>query len=120
MDEQLLAALDKIDLGKLFATPTVQERMARVVNRLSQHQDNFRSSVRSNLMAMLIEIWQNPDGLTPQQVFDLIGPRGATVLQVMEIFWPMLVKSFPESETKSPRPDGVVLVVNADGTVTVK
>jgi hypothetical protein len=64
-------------------------------------------------------IWQNPYGMTPQQVFDLLGTRAAGLLSLKDAILPMLDLAFPNEVVDRLKPQSVMLTVNADGTVTV-
>jgi len=69
-------------------------------------------------------VWQNPFGLTPQEVFDLYGKKAAKLLavSVATINYLNYARAFlrnPGEVIKSLKPAGTTLTVNPDGTVTV-
>lgn len=65
-------------------------------------------------------IWENPRGLTPQEVFDVIGKDGALLLAYLN----SVVKSLndigiEEKPFADPVPNDKETKANPDGTVTV-
>jgi hypothetical protein len=69
-------------------------------------------------------VWNNPQGLTPQQVFDRYGTRAYGLLVLSEATRTYLnqARQFladPGAELVSRKPEGVNLVIAEDGKVTV-
>lgn len=71
-------------------------------------------------------IWHNPHGLTPKQVFELIGTDAAMLFafsydtgELINQAAAMLADSGTEGVNNSI-PEGVAYTVNADGSVTIE
>jgi hypothetical protein len=79
----------------------------------------------ANLMRMTMDnvehlVWENPYGLAPQEVFDLLGPDAAQMVVYRETFLPMLQQVFGADQIVSKRPKDAALTVDPSGTVKVK
>ena len=103
-------------LSDLFAPPTPEQQTARI---LADTLDGAKNVNRSALDNALLMIWSNPYGLTPQQVFNILGTRAAALLQLKALIVPLLEAAFPGEPISDPKPANVNLVTNEDGTVTV-
>src|ERR1700733_10468042 len=62
-------------------------------------------------------IWNNPNGLTPQESINLYGPNGVALVQLSGLLCGLL--GAIGSTTPNPVPAGWALAPNADGTVTI-
>lgn len=65
-------------------------------------------------------VWRNPHGLTPQEVFDVLGSDGAAVVAWRNWLLPALQNS-PDlvNQWSDLRPPAAVVTINPDHTVTV-
>lgn len=104
-------------LSDLMSEPTAAERTAALMRDeiagLSNH-------IRASYENLLRTIWQNPYGLSPQDVFDVLGNRGAAFVRARGLFEQLLTEAFPANPPSDPKPKYAVLQVNEDGTVAVK
>ena len=65
-------------------------------------------------------IWVNPYGLTPQQAFNALGNRSASLVDFLTRIAVAINQTGPDSmDVVSSKPAGVVLTKNPDGTVTL-
>lgn len=104
------------DIADLFTEPTAQERTAQI---LRDSLEGGRNVIRASLENVERMIWANPFGLSPQEVFDILGTRAGPLLALKATLLPILVASFPGQAIGRLKPDNVTLVVGEDGTVTI-
>jgi hypothetical protein len=106
---------------KTLFDKTPASAAAETIHRLECCLGALRSHNLSLVDEALQLIWHNPKGLTPQQVFDLLGSKAGPLIQAKDYLWPLIVASTAEGETlpKDHKPEGVTLKINEDGTVTV-
>ena len=65
-------------------------------------------------------IWENPFGLTPQDVFTSLGRRGESVVNHLTALRQAVNATAPVgSGVASSKPGGVTVTLNPDGTVTL-
>lgn len=103
-------------LGDLFTEPTAEQWTAQI---LRDECEGLRNHARASYENILSVVWRNPRGLTPQQVFTVLGHRGAAMLKAKELFGAMLAEAFPANPPSDPKPKSAELTVSEDGTVTV-
>lgn len=64
----------------------------------------------------LVLVWENPDGLSPQEVFDSLGTDAGAYLNVARKTIALLNEELPGTlPEETPKP----VTINDDGTVTV-
>ena len=86
-------------------------------------------SINTNITANLVGVynnvfkmvWQNPKGLTPQQVFDSFGTSAVQLFQAASLMGQLIGVADPTSAAALPTPAGInqTYTINQDGTVTV-
>lgn len=64
------------------------------------------------------QVWENPDGLTPQQVCDALGSDAVELFTLASVLANTVNHAKPDTITGSV-PDGVTATPNEDGTVTI-
>lgn len=84
---------------------------------LNQFRTNFQIQ-KSTFNALMIDIYNNPDGLTPQQFYDAWGTDAASIVAIKARAATYLNAAVPGSVDPTP-PNGHIETVNIDGTVTV-
>lgn len=102
-------------LSDLFQEESADTKTARMILDSIVGAKNTLRSAWGNANAL---IWQNPYGLTPQQVFDALGTKAGLLLALSQQIVPLLEAADAE-ELPVLRPEGVVITVNQDGTVTL-
>lgn len=63
------------------------------------------------------QVWENDNGLSPQDAFDAFGTDAADLVRLATILVSTINAATPDT---LPTPDPTVLTVNSDGTVSVK
>lgn len=94
---------------------------------LSNVLDSLLGSFYSTKAAcenLQMQVWSNPRGLTPQQVFTALGTRAGAMVSVVTqtIAWLNFMRTHlktADAAIVSLKPAGVILTTNADGTVTL-
>lgn len=95
-------------------------REARTAARVSQRLVNGEAQLLRSYTALYHEIWQNPDGLTPQQACDSLGTKAGDLFAVAGIMANALSTIDPAGlGTMATPPLGYTVATNPDGTVTV-
>lgn len=102
-------------LSDLFQEESADTKTARMILDGIVGAKNTLRGAWGNANAL---IWQNPYGLTPQQVFDALGTKAGLLLALSQQIVPLLEAADAE-ELPVLRPEGVVITVNQDGTVTL-
>ena len=105
------------DLKDLFNEPTPAERTAQILRDECEGLKNHARASYENILRM---VWCNPWGLSPQDVFDVLGKRGAALLKAREIFGAMLAEACPDNPPADLRPEKCEITVAEDGSVKVK
>ena len=101
----------------LFDEPTVSESTGRMIRDDLIGWVNHSRAMFDGLQRL---VWQNPYALAPQQVFDIIGTRGKDLLTWATDLAAMVAKHVSvDKRLVSLKPAGVVVTINADGTVTL-
>lgn len=97
----------------LLVTPTPQTRLVARVTTSAQRCFNSMLTTYAQSMAA---VWQNVDGLTPQQAFDALGTSAGQAVQLLGLLVATVNSATPGT---LPVPDPTAITVNQDGTVTV-
>lgn len=103
----------------LLTTPTPQEQTLQLLkNNIAGSYQQLRASFNSAVML----IWQNPYGLSPQEVLDLLGTNAYSVFAYSNAVVTLLNQAATETgETVITNvvPVGVTYTVNVDGSITL-
>ena len=101
--------------------PTAVERTRQTVLDAVMGLYYMNRATYDNLQILT---WNNPYGLTPQQVFDAYGNKAAALVAIVTSM--VTLNTTISGKIKTPaaalvslNPAGVTVVVNADGTVTL-
>ena len=107
----------------LITIPTPGEQTAAdiraAITRLQQQQRFSRQQVGITLNRGAQLVWRNGRGLSPQQVFDSLGTDAAALLAFAADIRAFVAAHDPGNPIADPKPDGVTIAANADGTVTI-
>lgn len=101
----------------LLSNPTPQEQTAHALRNIVVGGLNFLRATYDNGQQM---VWQNPYGLTPQEVFDCLGADSGELVRISDALGDFINTFAPEDQqVGSKKPSVVVLTINADGTVVL-
>ena len=109
-----------VETFKASPTDSLETRQARTATRLSRRMINGETQLLRSFSALYQEVWQNPDGLTPQQVCDALGSRAASLFVVAGTMSNALYTIDPAGlGTMVNMPTGYTVTLHADGTATL-
>lgn len=95
---------------------TIQGKQDKLRDTLSAHLTNQFRSIQGTFESARSLIWENNDGLTPQQAFDAFGNEAGKLIQASLACSTLINTLFPNTvDVNPPHP----VTVNQDGTVTV-
>lgn len=101
----------------LFDEPSAQQRTLQFL------QDSLHGSLNTLRAAFdngQMLVWENPYGLTPQEVFTALGENAGAMVAVSNATIAYINALAPEEKhIASKKPAETVLTVNEDGTVTL-
>ena len=89
----------------------------KTVDSLSGICTQVYHMVKGSQKAAADLVWKNQFGLTPQQVFNALGPDGAPLCAFSSNILELL--ALTGDDVSSPVPEGVTLTINPNGIVTV-
>ncbi len=72
--------------------------------------------MNSTFVSCFNNIWENPDGMTPQQAIDAFGTDGVELFRLAWILQVAVNDAKPDTLLQSPP---VMVTKNQDGTVTI-
>ncbi len=99
----------------------VGARQARTAARLSRHMVSGETQLLRSFAGLYQEVWQNADGLTPQQVCDALGTKAGNLFVIAGTMANALYTIDPAGVGAMVNvPSGYTATINADGTVTVR
>ena len=100
---------------------SLQARQARTAGRLSRHMVSGETQLLHSFAGMYQEVWQNADGLTPQQVCDALGTKAGSLFVIAGTMANALYTIDPAGVgTMVGVPAGYAVTIHADGTVTLQ
>jgi hypothetical protein len=94
----------------------VEDLQAEFIRTLSKMLTDNYSQMLSLHKTGFAMVWNNKDGLTPQQCFDAMGSEAVMFLSLGQVMAELLNTAVPGSVIETPPQP---LTVNEDGTVTV-
>jgi hypothetical protein len=95
------------------------EKQVKVKTLISQRLSQAFQMLDGTLWKLAQTVWDNPEGLTPQEVLDAVGSDSAALFQVSSLV-SQLVAVASGSEPAAVMPLGWTYQINEDGTVSVK
>ena len=95
---------------------TIEQKQQRAARRIKQMATELFSGMGDTYQGIREIVWQNPQGLTPQQVFDALGTEGAELFQLSSLLVQTVNAAKPDTLDGSQPYN---FTVNDDGTVTV-
>lgn len=99
--------------------PTLEQKQKAVEIRIKKQSVDMLQNIKQIHQQMMQIVWQNKQGLTPQQVMDAFGSDAAELFQLSNALLTMLKTVKPDDEygnTKAPYD----YTINEDGTVTIE
>ena len=109
-----------VDAFKASATDSLEIRQARTATRLGRRMVTGETLLLRAFAALYQEVWQNPDGLTPQQVCASLGNKAASLFVVAGTMANALHTIDPAGLGAMVNvPPGYTVSVHDDGTVTL-
>jgi hypothetical protein len=101
--------------------PTGADQTIRVIVDVCATLLQVDRSSYDNLQRLL---WQNPYGLTPQEVAAALGSKAKALMTMMAAATTLITTLRANMKVPGPeplvlKPEGVTVTVNADGTVTI-
>ena len=109
-----------VDAFRVTPSAPLAERQSRTATRLGQRMVAGEAQLLMNFRALYNEVWQNADGLTPQQVCDALGNRASALFIIAGTMANALYQIDPAGlGTMIGPPTGWTSSINADGTVTL-
>jgi hypothetical protein len=100
----------------ITTSESVEDKQKKVAVLLKKYANNMIKMIVRQHAKVLKNVWENPDGLTPQQVFDSLGTDAEEALTLSRDLVDFINARAPGSIDTSGLPS---LTVNGDGTVTV-
>ena len=95
---------------------TLEEKQERVAKRIKQEATNLFTGMAGTYQTLKQIVWENPAGLTPQEVFDALGSDSAQLFQLSAL----LVQTVNAAQPGTLDPaQPYNFTINPDGTVTV-
>ena len=109
-----------VDAFKPSAADSLPTRQARTATRLGRRMVTGETQLLRSFAALYQEVWQNPDGLTPQQVCDALGTRAGSLFVIAGTMANALYQIDPAGlgAMVSP-PAGYTMNPHDDGSVTL-
>lgn len=96
--------------------PPPKEALQSVLkNGLTESVNNLFEQMKLTFADGMRMVWANPDGLTPQEVFDAFGTDAAELVRLAQILKDAVNKAVPGT-FPTTAPD---FTINKDGTITV-
>ena len=96
--------------------PSVESKQNKTANKLRTSARRLMKNIVSQHDQILKLVWQNEEGLTPQQVFDAFGEEAGDALTLSRNLVDFVNAQVPGTIDVSGLP---TLTTNPDGTVTV-
>ena len=95
-------------------------RQAHTATLLSTRMVVGEAQLLQNFRALYNGVWHNPDGLTPQQVCDALGPKASNLFVIAGTMASALYQIDPTGlGAMVTVPTGYTAAIDADGTVTI-
>lgn len=98
--------------------PSVEQKQASVAFRVKSESLDLFQSVKQRHQKLMRIVWQNPRGLTPQQVMDAFGTEAAELFSLSDALLNLIKTAKPDDpygDTQIP----YEFTIHDDGTVTV-
>ena len=115
-----VATTGYVETFKASPADSLEVRQARTAARLGRRLVNGETQLLHSFAALYQEVWQNADGLTPQQVCDALGTKAANLFVVAGTMSNALYTIDPAGlGTMVSVPPGYAATLHADGTVTL-
>ena len=109
-----------VETFKASTTDSLEVRQARTATRLGRRMINGEAQLLRSFSALYQEMWQNTDGLTPQQVCDALGNKAASLFVVAGTMSNALYTIDPTGlGAMVSVPPGYTTTLHPDGTVTL-
>lgn len=96
--------------------PTLEQKKERVSRRIKQKSTETLFGLIGTYEELKTIVWENPQGLTPQQVFDSLGTSAGELFQLSAVLV-QTVNTVQPNTLDAAQP--YQFTVNPDGTVTV-
>jgi hypothetical protein len=100
-------------------TPTTEQKQTRVRNRVKRMSTDLLTRIKSQHQEIMQAVWNNPAGLTPQQVMDAFGSEAAELFQLSDQLLTMLGNVKPDDPYLEEAAAPYNYTINDDGTVTI-
>ena len=109
-----------VETFKASSADSLEVRQARTAARLGRRMVNGEAQLLRSFTTLYQEVWQNADGLTPQQVCDALGTKASSLFVVAGTMANALYTIDPAGlGTMVSVPPGYAATLHADGTVTL-
>ena len=99
--------------------PTTEQKQTRVNNRIKRLSVDTLNHIKAQHREMMQAVWNNPAGLTPQQVMDAFGSEAAELFQLSDQLLTMLGNVKPDDPYLAEAEAPYNYTINDDGTVTI-
>ena len=97
---------------------TKEQKKERAVQNLRSNTSVLFMRMIQTYEQGMRTVWNNQQGLTPQEVMDGLGTDAAEAVNLRQLLKQTIQQAKPDQEL-SQRPEGKDLQINDDGTVTV-
>jgi hypothetical protein len=95
---------------------TLEQKQLRAKNQISRQASSLFQNMLQTYNQISGMVWQNRQGLTPQQVLDGLGPNAAELFALSALLVSTVNNAKPGTLSgETPYP----VIINPDGTVTV-
>ncbi len=109
-----------VETFKPSASDSVEARQARTAARLGRRLVTGETQLLRSFAGLYQEVWQNADGLTPQQVCDALGNKAGNLFVIAGTMANALSGIDPAGlGSMVGMPPGYAATMHPDGTVTL-
>ena len=109
-----------VEIFRASPADSLEVRQARTAARLDRRMVYGETQLLRSFAALYQEVWQNADGLTPEQVCNALGTRAGSLFVVAGTMANALHTIDPAGlGSMVTAPPGYAATIHADGTVTL-
>lgn len=98
---------------------TLEAKQEKLRNRVSRQSQQTFQGLRNTYTEIFNSMWNNRQGLTPQEAFDALGTEAGELFKFAGIMLATLEAAKPGSTDDLPKGDTSKYTINQDGTVSV-